>query len=104
MKRRFDEVAVTTTVTCEIYDSSGEPGNQIRHQRSYSGPTCVCTISAFNMTMPIRYCATVEATFSDDTTSTDRVCTVHGSPAPPESPTTTMPVFLRCLDPLGTRL
>ena len=98
-------IVIAVEITCEVWDSSGLPQQQIRRHRNWSGGNCVCVVNAFNLRLPVRYCSTVTATFADATTSTDRSCTAFGSPAPPEvAPPAGSPGLLECMDPLGTRL
>lgn len=96
---------ISADVTCEIWDSSGLVTQQIKRKRNWSGPNCVCVVNAFNLKMPIKYCATVEVTFSNSSKQSDRSCKEYGSPAPPEtSPPPSIPGFLECMDPAGTKL
>ena len=97
-----DPTAVSTQITCEVYDSSGIAASQIIRRRVFPGPVCVCAVHVYAMEMPITYCSTVVATFPDATTSTDRVCKTFGSPGPPQNPPAHSPRILECLDPTGS--
>ena len=97
------DTTVTIEITCEMYDSSGDPEDQIVRRRRYAGPACACAISAFDLRMPITYCSTAVATFSNAQTATDRTCTTIGSPAPQQiQPPPHSPRILECLDLAGT--
>ena len=72
-------------VSCEIYDSSGDPDNQVLHRRLWSGQVCVCAVNAFVMVPPLTWCADVVATFTDGSKLQDRECRTVGNPAPPQN-------------------
>lgn len=94
---------VSIEVVCDVWDSSGQPG--IRQRRIQAGPTCDCTIVAQGLVMPIRYCSTATATFSNGSTLTDQACKSYGVPVPPENvPPPGDPRLLECADPAGTGL
>jgi hypothetical protein len=88
-------------VDCDLFDSSTRPS--IHHSRSYTGAAGVCVINAFNMQMPVEYCATVTATYRDLSQKTDTACAFSGG-APPahNAPPPFAPKLLECLDPVGT--
>jgi hypothetical protein len=91
---------VRVDVTCDLYDSSGDPA--ISHSRAYPGAAGVCVISAFNLRLPLEYCTTAVATFADASTQSASDCQSVGSPAPPHTAGPHVPTLLECLDPAAT--
>jgi hypothetical protein len=101
-----NENTVSMRIVCELWDSSGIVAKQIRRERIYTGPACTCFINAFNMKMPVEFCATVYATMRDSTVVTAQQCTSYtmlpGDPDVPHlSPPPNPPRYLECIDPVA---
>lgn len=96
---RFATEVAQLTVACDIYDGSGQPS--IHHERAFPGGAGVCVISAFNLVMPIEYCATVTARYRDLSQQTVTECGFAGGHPPRTAPSPSRPSVLECLDPVG---
>lgn len=97
---RFATEIAQLTVACDIYDGSGRPS--IHHARNFAGAAGVCVISAYNLQLPIEYCATVTATYRDLSQQTVTHCGFVGDGPPAHTaPAPASPSVLECLDPIG---
>jgi hypothetical protein len=87
----------STTVACDVYDSSARPS--IHRETGVTGPAGACVLVATGRVVPIEYCTTTTVRYRDGSSQSTTQCShLGGGPTPHHPPEPPQP-GLGCSDP-----